>query len=35
MSILEFLDRLEADPFAPELLALFGINGNDEMEDDS
>ncbi len=32
MSIYEFLERLETDPFDPELMALFGIKNSEEVE---
>jgi len=36
MSIYEFLERLEKDPFDPELTALFGVDTKtDESEDET
>lgn len=34
MSIYEFLERLEADPFDPALLAVFGVGETEETEGD-
>jgi len=35
MSLFEFLERLEVDPFDPALYALFGVEAPEDSEDET